>query len=238
MHRMELLLNDKNTYSIVNRDPVRRINNDLRTLITRWRKHDYISAIKSRALFLSDGVLERTPSSFAAFLYNIIFESIPKSSSHVSNSYDLINKLNSKILEKHYQLASLDVISFFTNVSNELAIKGIGRRWHFIEKNTAIPYKEFLAGVRLVLNSIFLKFNGKIYRQTFGLSTGSSMGSPLSPILVDIVLQDLQEKISMLPIKVLLYFRYVDDILFAAPTSFFPTILSSFNSLHKKLQFT
>ncbi|KAL6418761.1 hypothetical protein ACFW04_011799 [Cataglyphis niger] len=118
IHKMELLLNDKNTYSIVNRDSVRRITNDL-------------------------------PLFIAAFLHNIIFESIPKSNSHVSNSYDLVNKLNSKT-EKHYQLASLDIISLFTNVPNELAIKGIGRRM-----------------------------------QTFG----SPMGFPLSPVLVDIVLQ-------------------------------------------------
>src|SRR5580765_773321 len=62
------------------------------------------------------------------------------------------------------------------------------------------------------------------------------MGSPLSPVLADLVLQDLEEKaISRLPIPLPLYFRYVDDIVLAAPPSFF---LTTFNSFHKRLQFT
>src|SRR5580765_2025169 len=65
------------------------------------------------------------------------------------------------------------------------------------------------------------------------------MGSPLSPILADLVFQDLEEKaITRLSIPLPLYFRYVDDIVFAASPSFFPTILTTFNSFHKRLQFT
>jgi len=41
------------------------------------------------------------------------------------------------------------------------------------------------------------------------------MGSPLSPILADIVMQDFEKKvISMLPARLLFYFWYVDDIIF------------------------
>lgn len=87
--------------------------------------------------------------------YNIIFKSIPKSHSHIGNNYELVEKLNSRMIDEHQQQDSLDVISLFTNVPTELAIKGIGRRWHHIEKNTSIPYKEFLAGIHLVLDSTF-----------------------------------------------------------------------------------
>ncbi|KAL6419173.1 hypothetical protein ACFW04_014050 [Cataglyphis niger] len=205
---------DKSEYIHKMEDSVKRIINDLRILIIRWRKHDYISASKLRALciILSDGMLPRAYGlpkihncplriiissinsplhSFAAFLHNIIFKRVPK-----SNSYD-------------HQLVSLDVISLFTNVPNDLAIRGIGKRWHFIEKNTSIPYKEFSAGVRLVLNSTFFKFNGRIYRQTFG----SPMGFPCLYI-------SNMWMISLLPLL----------------SPFF--LPSSFNSLHKRLQFT
>jgi len=73
----------------------------------------------------------------------------------------------------------------------ELAIEGIGKRWHLISRTTDIPYTEFIAGIRLVLNSNFFKFNDKIYKQTFG----TPMDFPLSLILTDLqlVLQDIEE---------------------------------------------
>jgi len=65
------------------------------------------------------------------------------------------------------------------------------------------------------------------------------MGSPLSPIIADLVLQDLEQKaIEQLPIKLPFYFRYVNDILLAAPFEIFSIILKIFNSFHERLQFT
>ena len=65
------------------------------------------------------------------------------------------------------------------------------------------------------------------------------MGSPLSPIIADIVLQDLEGlAIERLPCELTFYFRYVDDILISAPREFFDEILKIFNSLHNRLKFT
>ena len=52
-------------------------------------------------------------------------------------------------------------------------------------------------------------FNDKFYRQTFGLP----MGSPLSPILADLFMQDLElVSLNKLSVTSLFYVRYVDDI--------------------------
>lgn len=73
-------------------------------------------------------------------------------------------------------------------------------------------------GVRLVLDSTFFVFNDVLYKQTFG----TPMGSPLSPVLADLVLQDLEESaISRLPLTLPMYYRYVDDVILAAPPSLF-----------------
>jgi len=65
------------------------------------------------------------------------------------------------------------------------------------------------------------------------------MGSPLSPILADIVMQDLEERaISSLSLHLPFYFRYVDDTALAAPSASCQKILHVFNSFHKRLQFT
>ena len=65
------------------------------------------------------------------------------------------------------------------------------------------------------------------------------MGSPLSPIIADIVLQDIEcRAIQKLPNTLNFYYRYVDDILLAAPRSDIDEILTSFNSIHERLKFT
>lgn len=126
---------------------------------------------------------------------------------------------------------SLDVVSLFTNVPVELAVIGVKRRWKFISKKTNIPRDEFVLALSFVLNSTFFKFNNIIYKQTFG----SPMGSPLSPVMADIVLQDLEEKALLrLPLNLPIYFRYVDDIITAIPVEHIESILNVFNSFHSR----
>ena len=64
------------------------------------------------------------------------------------------------------------------------------------------------------------------------------MGSPLSPILANIVLQDLeQEIITANNIISSFYFRYVVDIVLAVHKEV-ERILELFNSYHERLRFT
>jgi len=65
------------------------------------------------------------------------------------------------------------------------------------------------------------------------------MGSPLSPVIADIVLQDLEEKVlNNINLNLSFYYRYIDDIILAAPPDHFTNILNIFNSFHNRLQFT
>jgi len=129
----------------------------------------------------------------------------------------------------------LDVVSLFTNVPHEWVLGSIEKRWESISVNTQIPKVEFLLAIKLILGSTFFSFNGLFYKQIFGMP----MGSPLSPIISDLVLQDLEQlALTRLPIRLPFYFRYVDDILLAAPMDCFDTILEIFNSFHERLQFT
>lgn len=97
------------------------------------------------------------------------------------------------------------------------------KRWDLISKNTSIPLEEFLKAIRLILNSTNFSFNHTFYKQIFG----TPMGSPLSPILADIIMQDLETvAIERLPFQFPLYYRYVDDIILAAPSSALELTLS------------
>ena len=65
------------------------------------------------------------------------------------------------------------------------------------------------------------------------------MGSPLSSILTNCVIQDLEYNIfKILAFSIPFYYRYVDDIVLAAKKNQIKTILGIFNSYHERIQFT
>lgn len=65
------------------------------------------------------------------------------------------------------------------------------------------------------------------------------MGSPLSPIIADLVMRDLEKaaRMSFFSVSILLYYGYVDNIILATPRGSLDQILQTFNSLHEWLQF-
>jgi len=65
------------------------------------------------------------------------------------------------------------------------------------------------------------------------------MGSPLSPVIADLVLQYLElSAIHSLPFHLPFYYRYVDDIVLIVPSNSLDLLIQSFNSQHSRLQFT
>lgn len=144
----------------------------------------------------------------------------------------LVKKLNRKVIDDEFALISLNATSLFTNIPVDLAIKRLAKKWEHIAKITKIPEKEFLMAVQLILDSTFFTFDNKIYRQKFC----TPMGSALSPIMVDLVLEDLENKESLESLGVEPF--YVDDIAMTVPYESINKILDIFNSLHTKIQFT
>jgi len=170
------------------------------------------------------------------FLQQILRESLPALSSCCRNSFDFISKLKD-IHIPDFALVFSDVTLLFTNVPIDLVLTVLDNRWNLIECHTSLPKHEFLDAIKLVLNSTYFKFNNKIYRQTYG----TPMSSPLSPIVADLALQNLQnlelhtlDKISFISSFSI---RYVDDIALAAPYTLFE-LLDTFNSFHSRVKFT
>jgi len=96
--------------------------------------------------------------------------------------------LSEKRVENDDVLISLDVTSLFTNVP--------------------------LNSIKFIFSSTYFTFNNVIYKQTFG----TPMGSPLSPVIADIVMRDLENDcLRKLNFELTLYYRYVDDIVLTSP---------------------
>jgi len=252
------MLKDPTTYEIIQKNPIKKVETKLNEIVKRWLTLGFITKQESYILKSSDCTLSKayglpkihkenvpfriivssinsTLNSFANYLRKILHNSLPLAKSHVKNSFLLFNTLSGKKIPEKHVLLSLDVKSLFTNIPYELVIEGIRNRWHYIKNETKITETEFIIAIQFILNSTFFKFDNTIYKQIFG----TPMGSPLSPILADIVMQDLEEKaIKNLDIEFPVYYRYVDDILLLTPECKVNTILNTFNSIHNRLQFT
>ncbi|EFN65030.1 hypothetical protein EAG_06186, partial [Camponotus floridanus] len=77
--------------------------------------------------------------------------------------------------------------------------------------------------------------NGRFYEQIFG----TSMGSPLSPILANMVMDDLESQcLNSLNFTIPIYYRFVDDVFAIVPRTRMDEILTNFNNYHERLRFT
>ncbi|XP_067638571.1 uncharacterized protein [Eurosta solidaginis] len=91
--------------------------------------------------------------------------------------------------------------------------------------------------LRTTLRQNYFQFNNKIYRQTNGLG----MGSPTSAILMEVFMQNVEEKyIQELKSKlgVSFYARYVDDIICVLTTNNEELVLEYLNKQHGNIKFT
>ncbi|UYV64666.1 ACSF2, partial [Cordylochernes scorpioides] len=78
-------------------------------------------------------------------------------------------------------------------------------------------------------------FNQKQYKQI----KGSPMGSPLSTPLAEIVMREIDNWITTLyPADIILYRRYIDDIIFICTEKQIPNILALLNNYNNNLRFT
>jgi len=256
--KINQMLLDKDTYSTLAINPMNKIVNSIKGLLTRWKKMEYISLATYRNLYCSDGILPRAYGlpkvhkpdcpfriiissidsplySLANFLHNIINKGMPKAKTHINNSFSLLKILSGLKLENETCLISLDAVSLFTNIPIDLAMDCLTKRWNLFSSDCKIPKNESLNAVRLVLDSTFFTFDNRFYKQNFG----TSMGFPLSPIIADVVMQELETTVlSAVNFQIPIHFRYVDDILMAVPQDKIDYILNVFNSFHSRLQFT
>jgi len=209
--QMEDMLSDISTYEVINYDPLKKMMNSITSIISVWKQRKYIDIRTYRKIYCGDGNLPRAyglpkihkPNcplriivstinsplfSLAIFLKDILQNSIDRSIGYVANSHQLVKTLNDFTMDPNYRMVSLDVISLFTNVPIDLALESIEKRWDSISQCTLIPLQEFKVAVKFVLGSTFFTFNKKCYKQIYG----TPMGSPLSPVIADLVLQDLE----------------------------------------------
>ena len=133
-----------------------------------------------------------------------------------------------------YEIICLDVISLLSNVADYLIFNALEKRWQYLFNSINISCNEFIDTIRFILNNNYFQFNNYYYKQIFG----AAMGNPLSPILSDIVMEDLeQHALSEICFPVPFLYGYVDDIIMCVLSHMIYYTDSLFNSFDNNLQF-
>ncbi|XP_023240079.1 uncharacterized protein LOC111638581 [Centruroides sculpturatus] len=116
-----------------------------------------------------------------------------------------------------YRFYKIDVISLYPSVPYFEAIMLA----NILFLNSSYPASRVLhlhEALSLITQNNYFQFNGKIYKQTQGIP----MGSPLSPILAELVMRNIEHQVFNAPLTIqypLMYLRYVDDVLIAWDSS-------------------
>ncbi|XP_038051962.1 uncharacterized protein LOC119724781 [Patiria miniata] len=158
---------------------------------------------------------------------------------YVRDTTDILRKLEKETFPQNSLLASIDVVSMYTNIHQAEAIESVCKAYEKNNHNYAItkpPSKHIRTLLELVLGRNYFQFGGKFFPQKIGCA----MGSVASPEICDITLHDFELQISALTDRILFWARFRDDILivYNGQLESFTQFVHQLNQLHPTLKFT
>lgn len=257
-HTIENILKNNNLYKNIKTNLVPTVENKCNDIVSRWENKGYINESVAYRLKTHSSCVAKAyalpkvhkPSlnwrlivstigsptyNLSKYLSKILKPISRKTDTFVKNSLDLKNNIDKIIIPSSHSLVSLDVVSMFDNIPLDLALDCIEEKFNLNKNLTKISKNEILIAVRTVFNNTIFSFNNSFYKQL----SGCPMGSPLSPIVSNLVMEDVEKRaLSKLSFKPILYKRYVDDILTVIPTNNITELFNIFNSIDDSIQFT
>jgi hypothetical protein len=175
------------------------------------------------------------------YLARAIREARPQANSYIKDSFEFVKKIKDIVLdkEKEYIMCSFDVESLYTNVPVEEAIEIVLDYVYKPKKLVDLPFnrEQLKTLLDLSVRDATFRFQNKIYKQVDGVA----MGNPLAPIIADLWMQKMEEKLNRFSTnKPKFWLRYVDDVycLFTIPKTKILEFHTRINKWHKNLHFT
>ena len=160
-----------------------------------------------------------------------------KSTTSINNSFELVDKIKNFNLPSNAKLISFDVVNLFPSVPPSETIELVKNLLNLNNVNVVIQ-NEIITLLETCLHQNYFSFDGKYYFSNEGLI----MGNPLSPLLAEIFMNNIEKMIFKHPLtnKILYWYRYVDDILvcFIGTTRQLNVLETFINSIHSNIKFT
>ena len=258
--KAEELLNQP-TYKNITNDPTTRYRNKLINLLQTIKTQEGIDEALYKKLYPTGAGVPKfyglpkihkkeTPlrpiiSSIGSVSYatskelaRILKPLVGRSPYHVHNNKDLLEDLKSLKLGKDECLVSFDVKALFTSIPIKSAIQVIKKlleKYQELKQRTSMSVDHIISLLEFCLGSTYFTLKGRFYEQ----QEGAAMGSPISPNVVNLYLEDLETKaIQAAQNPPSFWRRYVDDILTIIKSSQIESFLNHLNSIDHYIQFT
>ena len=261
--KIETMLSDSVTYVKLKSDPTRKTELELNKFISSLHKKKKIDSQQSFALKSSNATAPRlyglpkihkpgiplrpivsfvgSPTyNLSKFLANILSPLIGNTEQHVQNSLRFLEDLKNYSIDDDESMVSFDVISLFTNVPIKLALEIAERRLKLFDTDhlssfSKLSINEICTGLNLCLKATYFIYNNQYYKQIYG----TAMGSPVSMIIANLVMEELEAKaLSTFQNPPKLWKRYVDDTFVITKTNLIPEFLNHINNIVPTIKFT
>ncbi|XP_046560387.1 uncharacterized protein LOC124269426 [Haliotis rubra] len=253
------ILNDPATYKQLKKDPTNSLQRDHKAHLKELRDNNEIGPtlhkqltvphprppyaratikihkdpIKARLLVCSRNTVNYNTAQHIARLFAPLGKS---AKSFVSDSAEFCTKISA--ITQPGKLISYDVVDLFTNVPREEALTIIRKRLQDLhpDLDTHLSIDSIIRLINSCISSTYFTWSDKIYQQTNGLP----MDSPLSPIITEIYMTELEDKALLTSIIApICWYRKVDDTFVVLNPNDNPEhLLNHMNSQHPRMRFT
>ena len=227
------LLN-QNTYRSIPRDPTNSIKNKLISILKRVKNQTGLDSNTYKSMYPTgcvppkfyglpkihkpDTPLRPIVSSCASVTYGVAKELakilqpfIGKSPHQVNSTQDLVEQAKHIILAPGECLSSYDVSALFTSVPVDPTldiIKDLLENDYTLKERTFMEVSDFILLLEFCLKNTCFSFQNQFYEQL----EGAAMGSPVSPIVANLYMEYLEQKVlSTAPTPPRFWSRYMDD---------------------------
>ena len=156
----------------------------------------------------------------------------------VKNSTEFCEGITDIKLQDDDVLVSFDVVSLFTSIPVDVAISVAHNRLindDTLQDRTAIPITDIIKLLDFCLSTTNFQYDHEHYKQIHR----TAMGSPVSAIMANMVMEDLEERaLASLTNPPLFWKRFVDDVITTAKSGSTQTFLEHLNSVEPCITFT
>lgn len=130
----------------------------------------------------------------------------------VASSKEVINQLEKvrPLSDKPIWILTADVVAFYTNIPPKDCSDKLAAWWRLFMKGSSIPHRSIRKMSRFVMDNNYLSYRGQAFHQLNGLA----MGTACAPVVANLYAAWFEKKARVVHRQgVLLYVRYIDDIL-------------------------
>ncbi|KAI8519621.1 hypothetical protein Bbelb_028780 [Branchiostoma belcheri] len=175
----------------------------------------------------------------AGFLAKILGPLVGKSQHHVQNSADFVNKIKDIHVEDDETITSYDVCSLFTSIPPKEAVSVVKEALEAddtLADRTNLSVDQVCELLELCLGCTYFTYKGQFYQQMHGCA----MGSPVSPIVVNLYMEKFENKAlsTFNDTPPANWFRYVDDTWCRLKKRVAPDFFDHINQIDDNIKFT